>query len=104
MNEKEIIEKIQEAQTDQNFVDELNAQTTVEGLQAVLKKKGIDLTIDQINEIVATVNTNTDEEISEAGLENVSGGIITSGSIWKRILKPGIQILKPLTPFSKRKG
>ena len=112
MNEKEILEKLQEAQNDQNFVDELNAQTTVEGLQEVFKKKGIDLTIDQINEIVATVNTNTEEEISEAGLENVSGGIITSGSIWAKILRPGwpgciptpIPTFKPKLPFNNRKG
>ena len=112
MNEKEILEKLQEAQNDQNFVDELNAQTTVEGLQEVFKKKGIDLTIDQINEIVATVNTNTDEEISEAGLENVSGGLWTSNSILTKILRPGwpgciptpIQIFKPKLPFNSRKG
>ena len=35
MNENEILEKLQEAQKDQNFVDELNAQTTAEGLQKV---------------------------------------------------------------------
>ena len=39
MNENEILAKLQEAQKDQNFVDELNAQTTAEGLQKVLKTR-----------------------------------------------------------------
>ena len=110
MNENEILAKLQEAQKDQNFVDELNAQTTAEGLQKVLKTKGIDLTTEQVNDFAAIISANAEQELYETGLDNVAGGSLTgiTGAIIgagvakfiKTIVKPKI-IVPIITPVIK---
>ena len=110
MNENEILEKLQEAQKDQNFVDELNAQTTAEGLQKVLKTKGIDLTTEQVNDFAAIISANAEQELDETGLDNVAGGSVASiagaligsgaAKIIKTIVKPKI-IIPIITPVIK---
>lgn len=110
MNEKEILEKLQEAQNDQNFVDELNAQTTAEGLQKVLKAKGIDLTTEEVNDLAAIISANAEQELDESGLDNVAGGSVTGiagailgtqvSKIVKTIVKPKI-IVPIITPVIK---
>ena len=107
MNENEILAKLQEAQKDQNFVDELNAQTTAEGLQKVLKTKGIDLTTEQVNDFAAIISANAEQELDETGLDNVAGGSVTGAilgtqvaQIVRTIVKPKI-IVPIITPVIK---
>lgn len=110
MTENEILEKLQEAQKDQKFVDELNAQTTAEGLQKVFKSKGIDLTTEEVNEVAAVVSANCEQELDEEGLENVAGGISVGSAIVgavvgrtiAKIIVPKI-IMPIITPGTKRK-
>jgi len=118
MTEAEILEKLQEAQKDQNFVDELKAQSTAEGLQKVLKAKGIDFTPEQVSAIAAIISENAEQELDEADLKTVAGGfgLLDQGVSIDKLFPPSIgniiralvgkpkiiPIVKPIV--KKRKG
>ena len=62
---------------DEAFVKELIEQETVEDAQKLFASKGVDITVEQINEIrngvIARVGDDS-EELSDDQLENVAGG------------------------------
>jgi len=73
-------ERIKEIFSDKEFVTELISLETPTDIQALLKTKGIDLDIDQIEKAKALVAkklalAEAGEELSDDDLDEVSGGI-----------------------------
>lgn len=69
-------EKLKELLKDEAFVKELVEQETVEDAQKLLASKGVDISVDQLNEIRKGVAARVEEgeELSDEQLENVAGG------------------------------
>lgn len=69
-------EKLKELLKDEAFVKELVEQETVEDAQKLLASKGVDISVDQLNEIHKGVAARLEEgeELSDEQLENVAGG------------------------------
>lgn len=69
-------EKLKELLKDEAFVKELVEQETVEDAQKLLASKGVDISVDQLNEIRKGVAARLEEgeELSDEQLENVAGG------------------------------
>ncbi|MBQ9480084.1 MAG: hypothetical protein IJU71_11100, partial [Selenomonadaceae bacterium] len=70
-------EKITALMQDEAFVKELVGQEDVEDVRKLFASKGVELTVEQIDEIrkgVAARVGDGDEELSDDQLENVSGG------------------------------
>lgn len=67
---------VKEVFSDKEFVMSLVKLDTPEEVQAALKEKGIDLTIDDIMQIREACSRPDVEELSDDELENVSGGLI----------------------------
>ncbi len=68
-------EKIRELFSDETFVSSLLELETPEEVQKALAEKGVDLTIDEICTVQKSL-MQSDGELSEEDLENVSGGSI----------------------------
>ncbi len=67
--------KLQAALADEAFADSLIAMQSPEEVQAALKTKDVNLTIDEINELAKAINAaNSGDELSEENLEDVAGG------------------------------
>ena len=66
-------EKIKEVFSDKDFVGSLLELETAEEVQSAISKKGIDLSISDI-EVLRAQLANSGEELSEEDLENVAGG------------------------------
>ena len=74
-------EKIREALSDRAFVAELLRKETAEEVQAMLADKDIEVTIDAIHQLKELLvkklpQMESGEELSEADLEEVSGGVL----------------------------
>lgn len=67
---------VKEVFSDKEFVASLLKMDTPEEVQAALKEKGVDLTIDDILQIREACSRSDVEELSDDELENVSGGLI----------------------------
>lgn len=61
--------------SDKEFVKSLLLMETAEEVQAALKEKGVDLTVEDILQIREMCGRADAEELSEEELENVAGGI-----------------------------
>lgn len=72
MNEQ----KIKEIFSDEVFVNHLLDLETAEEVQAALKEKGLELSVQDIHKIRDTlINTTNLDELSETELQEVAGGI-----------------------------
>ena len=70
------IEKVQEIMKDMDFVNALLELDAPEDVQAAFEKKGVNLSIAEIEQIGKAISESCDgDEISEDMLDNVSGGI-----------------------------
>jgi len=88
--------KLQKVLEDEAFADTLNSMKTVEEIQAALKEKNVNLTIDEVKRIGEAIRAaSSDGEVSESELEDVSGGFggivihwnykkgtLTIGGVW----------------------
>lgn len=82
MTEKEILAKFEEAKKDTEFMKMLGEQDTPEKIQAAFATKGIELSLDEVKELVVKVVDmagNNDGELNENALDNVSGGLLGWG-------------------------
>ena len=75
MNEQ----RIKEIFSDEMFVKNLLSMETAEDVQAALKEKGLELSVQDIHKIRDTLmSVSSIDELSEADLEEVAGGIAIS--------------------------
>ena len=73
---------INEIFSDEAFLKSLSEMETAEEVQAALKEKGLDLSIDDILKIQKTLTSQENGELSEDEMENVAGGFaITAGIV-----------------------
>ena len=66
--------RAEELFADEAFVKSLLALETPKEVQAAVKAKGVDLTLDEISAIKEVLAKFTSAELSDADLENVAGG------------------------------
>lgn len=67
-------EKFMEALQDQEFAEKLLALETAEEAQAMLKEKGIEVSLEDLKAAAAYVGKSASGELSEDDLEDVAGG------------------------------
>ena len=72
------MEKLTELLKDKAFAEEFFKQETAEDAQKFLASKGVDVTIDELNQlrdaIVARLDDSNGDELSDDQLDNVAGG------------------------------
>ena len=68
-------ELIREVFSDETYVKNLFKSESWEAAQASLKEKGIDLSVEEIKNIVNKAKAAEEGELSDDELENVAGGI-----------------------------
>lgn len=68
-------EKIQEVFSDEKFVESLLQMEEPEMVQNALKEKGIELTVEELEQIRERLENGAEGELSEDDLDQVSGGI-----------------------------
>ena len=72
---------IKEIFSDEAFLKSLSEMETAEEVQAALKEKGLDLSIDDILKIQKTLTSQENGELSEDEMENVAGGFAISATV-----------------------
>jgi predicted ribosomally synthesized peptide with nif11-like leader len=80
MTQEERLDKIKEIFADQDFVAKLLEMETPEEVQAAVKEKGVELTLEEIEaarkETVNRLEKKDSDEVSDEQLEQVAGGFI----------------------------
>ncbi len=82
MKEQERVKKLEEILADQEFVKKLLGIETAEEVQQALKEKGVELSLEEINEIHKQIiqQLESGEELDKEQLKNVAGGgVIRTG-------------------------
>lgn len=75
----DVVVKLKNALEDKAFADLLNSMQTAEEIQNALKEKNVDLTIDEIKGIGEAIRAeNSEGELDERELEDVSGGSVVT--------------------------
>ena len=69
-------QKVKEVFSDEAFVKELVELDTPEEVQARLKEKGVDVSVEEIEQIAKALQSQAEGELDEDALEDVAGGII----------------------------
>jgi NH3-dependent NAD+ synthetase len=71
-------QEIRDLFKDEAYVSSLLALDTAEEVQASLAEKGVDISTTEITKILDSIRnySESDEELSEADLENVTGGLV----------------------------
>ena len=79
-------QRINEVFSDEAFVQNLFLLETPEEAQAALREKGIEVSIEELNQLRDIIFSNIDEdgELSLDALDNVAGGIL-------RVILPAVQ-------------
>lgn len=77
----ENINKIKDLMGDKDFVAAIAAMEDPEDVQSAFADKGVDFTLEQINQIAEMVIGGNEDELSEAALEGVSGGLLAEIAI-----------------------
>ncbi len=73
---------IKEIFSDKAFVEALLGMETAEEVQAALKEKNLDLSIEDIENVQKALSAQESSELSEDEMENVAGGFaITAGVV-----------------------
>lgn len=67
-------EKLKELMSDEAFVKELFAQEDYEAASLLFSEKDIDLSAEELREVVKLAKAHPDGALTEEELENVSGG------------------------------
>lgn len=75
------IELVKTVMADHDFVEKIAAMEDPAEVQTAFAAKGIDFTIEQINQIAEMVMNRNGDELSEAEMEAVSGGILAEITI-----------------------
>ena len=72
----DVMKKLEALQDNEAFVQEMAMVNSSEELQEVLKKHGVELTMAEIEELVTLVSKQSEGELSDADLDDISGGVI----------------------------
>lgn len=67
-------QKIRDVFSDEQFVVALLELDTAEEVQSTLKEKGLEFTLDEIDQIKNQLTSSSADTLSEADLDNVAGG------------------------------
>jgi predicted ribosomally synthesized peptide with nif11-like leader len=105
MDQKELELKLEQLNNNPEFKEKLEACETAEEMAALFCEEGIEVTAEQLTQAVSMVTAqNSDGELDEDALENVSGGILMESlcAAWMiaNIMIAGGQILKSI--FKKK--
>lgn len=78
MNEEQKVAKVKELFADKEFVEKILELESAEEVQAALKEKGLELTVEEINQIKEQLikSGESGEEVSDEELEQVAGGVV----------------------------
>ena len=69
-----MINKLEALQNSEGFVQALDNISTPEQMQELLAKHGVEMTLDEVRDMVANAVKLTNDELSADDLENVAGG------------------------------
>lgn len=97
MVREEVVNQIKALEGDKAFFEDLFAQDTPEKIQAKFASKGIELTLDEVKEIVSTTveameSTSGSNELDETALDNVSGGFVAGAAIFLGMTAAGCYV------------
>ena len=84
MNDNEKIAKVKEIFADKDFVAKVMEMETAEEVQAAVKEKGVELSLDEITaarEQLIKMQENG-EELDDSQLEQVAGGFAIAGTLF----------------------
>lgn len=71
------IEHVKQVMADQEFVAKIATMEDPVEVQAAFAAKGIDFTVDQINQIAELALNGNGDELTETEMDVVSGGVLT---------------------------
>ena len=77
----DIINKIRELMKDEAFVKELLSKEEPEDVQALFEEKGVELSLDEIKEIGATLDKVASGEMAAEDVEKMAGGELTEDEL-----------------------
>lgn len=75
------MEKVQAVMSDAEFVKKISAMEEPEDVQKAFAEKGVDFTLEEISQIAELVVGSEGEELTEAQMESVSGGVLAEIAI-----------------------
>jgi len=81
MNQQETEQLVKELFSDEEYVNNLFAMETPEEVQASLKERGLELTVEEVIKIKDLLPKISDGELSDEDLESVSGGSLVGVAI-----------------------
>ena len=95
-------EKLNELLKDESVVKELLQQETAEDAQKFLASKGVEISIEELEEIqkALAAQSGEDDEVNDNELENVAGGASLNVQVYNPILPGGIVNLPNLRPIN----
>lgn len=103
MNTKQ--EMITAAMADQEFVAKIVAMEEPEDVQQAFAEKGVDFTLEEISQIAEMVMNGNAEELDEAQLDAVAGGICWEAVIVVGgLIKIGADIMTEVNKSRKAQG
>lgn len=74
------IDQVKAVMEDREFVEKIVAMEDPIEVQSAFSAKGIDFTVDEINQI-AQIAFSSNDELSEATMDNVTGGVLAEIAI-----------------------
>jgi len=83
MVKQEVLDKVRAVDGDKEFVDYLIKLDTPEDIQNAFKEKGVDLSLDEVEELVVEMVDAAGKygELSEEDLDSVSGGFVITSTV-----------------------
>lgn len=87
MTEQEKIIRLGEVIEDEAIVTSLSQARTKDEMQMIFANNGLEMSIEEVNDFIASMNFACADELSELELEPVSGGGVTSKWILKTAYK-----------------
>lgn len=100
------LENMKAAMEDTAFVEKIVAMEEPEEVQAAFAEKNVDLTLEEINFIAEQVMIGNAEELDEAQLEGVAGGIdpVTCTCAVFTIIRLGCGVMEQVNKSRKAAG
>lgn len=95
---------VKEVMADEEFVAKISAMEDPAEVQSAFAAKGINFTIEQINQIAELVANSQGDELSEDALEAVSGGILAEITIVAGVIALGANCMAEYNKARKEQG
>ena len=68
------MDKIEQLMDSEEFVQKLNLTNGVEEMQKLFEQYGVEVPLEELNQMVSVAHVGVDGELNEEALENVAGG------------------------------